>query len=886
MEYSDLKPINEVIQLSDEDYIIYIKAILEKEDAFYIIDKLDDELLGIIENCTNDVERICKINSKVFKDIGEEDLRNFLLAFNYNTLMNTLIFQNKIEESKSIFIEGIKFCIEKKRYAAGESLSNNIFRLFQSNQVPNDEALYFFVLIKEFYMDLERYEDAIKILCKAAMHFADVSAFQSAYRALQDAQEIVISQKIMPKLQILILRTQGMVTLIEGDLSCAEGEFQKCIIIYNSIGEIPDFELRANIALIELRKKDFSSARDSYLSILDDFREILDASNKIQVYINLLVCYRELGDITEIEKISSQIKKDIKDGNITVKIEANLILSKTYFRINKGSEGTENLQQACVGIQEQIDQYQRLHYRRGVREHYISRIKSMLLDVREYGDVDSLLHVLVFCSSNALTDWISILEWIQMVLDSTIIPKQIKDDLLLKKATLIHFGTPFLYGFKEKYDDPFEHASKKFNSNFDADLIRQIDYSLPWREFNDLTTNICQTYAFPSPCTGASILNGVNMLKCQLSNSKALLFTFVCNTECVLILVAGKHFYRTNMPVDLLEQFIIALSEYQVGKSNRNSFNIQLTNFWENLSQVLIKPMGVIENSHISELIFIPDHLTEAIPVLPVLINSDKLRTRIKEHKFIFKTIPAIQERYFKPQLQGNFVFISNSGEELDLVNSEKLIINKEFNNNEFIEIDLLTDTIDFGKPPLHTCDVIHLASHSIPANIFLDPFFISTSKDSSKNSMWLETLQRKADELHLSLVVLNGCNTATTGNRNYFKNFLTNEKVGLTSAFLLNRKCSVIATQWNEPDVIGYIFTSIFYEILSKHDKAEKAFILTLTALYELTKEGMIELLKKINDKNLSEERIDKIKNLVIDFPFRSPYFLGLFQYHSLLSN
>ncbi len=81
-----------------------------------------------------------------------------------------------------------------------------------------------------------------------------------------------------------------------------------------------------------------------------------------------------------------------------------------------------------------------------------------------------------------------------------------------------------------------------------------------------------------------------------------------------------------------------------------------------------------------------------------------------------------------------------------------------------------------------------------------------STSTETSKKGLWLESVQRESFELNLDLVVLNGCNTGATANRNYFKGFSTNERTGLSSAFLLNRHCTVIGTQWNEPEIVGLI--------------------------------------------------------------------------------
>src|SRR5208283_4194452 len=112
--------------------------------------------------------------------------------------------------------------------------------------------------------------------------------------------------------------------------------------------------------------------------------------------------------------------------------------------------------------------------------------------------------------------------------------------------------------------------------------------------------------------------------------------------------------------------------------------------------------------------------------------------------------------------------------------------------NKKFAEIDLLYQTADFSKDPIKSASILHFSSHSVSATAFTDTNFVSTSPDISKKGLWLESAQRAAHILNLNLAILNGCNTGATMSWNYFKKFLTHEKVGLSSIFLLNRQCFV----------------------------------------------------------------------------------------------
>lgn len=876
------KSIEEILSLSDKDYTIYIGTLLKEKDALYKVDELDDELLKAVDEHPVDVGRICRLNSIFFAKLTRKK-RNLLLAYNYNTSMIAAICQNNIPESKFIFTEGIAFCRKNRHYEAGYSLSQNVFRLFASNQMPLDEAPYFLTQITDFFNTLGKPKDTIEALCAAASYFADAAAFQSAYRALHDARQIALSHKLV-NLQMRILETQGMVALIEGDLSCAEAEFQKCFGIYKAIGETPSVELISNTALIKLRKDEYGAAKDIYTELLNDYEDVLQPSQKNEIKTNLLVCYRELGDINAIEDLLPQIELNISQCDLETRIEAWLIMAKTCFSINKLLLGTAHLKEACIEIQCQIDQYQRLHYRRGIRERYVPRIKSMLLSMQASGVAEDVLHALVLCNSNALHDWFSVLEWIELILQSGIVPATVKEELSAKRENLIRHGTPFMYGFREKYDDPFQLADGEITEKLGEQVARGLDYSLPWREFNDLTAQICQDYSYPLPFEGASLLNGVNMLSQRLLSESAFLFSFARKEGCVFVFLAEGKYFRNDIPLDNLWQFSKVLHEYQRGNADRSTFHAQLNKLQKSIEPIMTIIVDVLKNSSISELVFMPDPLSEGVPILPAILANEQLRSRIKEGGFVFRTCPALREESTDSLITGPSLFVSYSVKFLELVEPEKALVKKTFAGQDYFEIDLQHEEADFSKPPANSAHHLHLATHSMPANAFTDPFFVSTSTDETKNGVWLESVQREAHKLQFKLVVLNGCNTGTTSNRNYFKGFLTNEKIGLSSVFLLNRRCAVVATQWNEPEIVGYIFSSLFYERLAERHKADQAFIIALVDMYELTKERAIELLEQISDKEVRSKRCEALKGSQVNFPFRDAYCLGMFQYHSLL--
>jgi len=873
-------PIDQILVYSDSEYALYISKLLKEDSLFHILDEIDDYLQEIVESDPIKVERICKLNTDIYTSINSNKILETIIGYNYNTHLVSLICLKNIKDTKTLFLEAIAYCEKRKLYEAGKTLSQNIINLFNNTKLPNDELMFFLSIITRFYNSLKKYQDSIEALCAAAQHFADAGAFQPAYRAIHDAQEIANSHNKFPKTQILIRETQGMVALIEGDHDCAEIEFQNCFNIYETINETPSLQLQGNTATVKLRKKNFSGARIIYETLI----KCSHGDTNFQIKTNLLICYRELGETKLSDKLSLEIELNLMTFELDHRIETRLILAKSYFHFNKETQGTKQLTEACIDIQKKINQYQRLHYRRGVREQYLPRIRTILNEVRAFGKADEIVFALIFCMTNAIFDWMAVLEWYDKVNLSTEISSKDKLDLSIKIKDLINFGTPFLYGFREKYDDPFEQSKNDLQNKIGLKAANALDYSLPWREFNDLTSRICQTYSISMPFEDATIEKATIKLNLIESSKTAFLFSLACHDNCILFLVYSGNYIKAEFPIDDLLQYSLAISDYQRGMCSRAEFITALIKF-----ELIIKPVlkGFLDEflkTNLNEFIFIPDSLTESIPILSIILDNDRIRLLAKDLKFNYRTCTSITSELIKTRKNGHGIFISNSDEGLELCNSEKEVIRNSMQNATLYDFDLSLNKLDFSSTPLKEAEFIHLSTHSVPANVFMDPMFISTSIETSKKGIWLESIQRESFQLNLDFVVLNGCNTGVTANRNYFKNFSTSERTGLSSAFLLNRHCTVIGTQWNEPEIVSFIFSALFYKRIQEQPSVVNAFILSLVDMYELTKDATIILLEEIKEDILKEQKISFIKKSYTDFPFRSVYTLGMFQCYSLI--
>jgi len=64
--------IEQILSLPDHEYEEYVARLAMDEEGFWAIDELDDELLKVVKTQPEDVERLCRINSKVFEKLTTE----------------------------------------------------------------------------------------------------------------------------------------------------------------------------------------------------------------------------------------------------------------------------------------------------------------------------------------------------------------------------------------------------------------------------------------------------------------------------------------------------------------------------------------------------------------------------------------------------------------------------------------------------------------------------------------------------------------------------------------------------------------------------------------------------------------------------------------------
>jgi hypothetical protein len=165
---------------------------------------------------------------------------------------------------------------------------------------------------------------------------------------------------------------------------------------------------------------------------------------------------RELGHLNEARLCLSEartlVAPDTEQGQL---IELDLIEAKTAVAAAEYNSAVRCLRSAVVHIDAMLTEAGRLHYRRGVREMYRQRIISMLCSLPEEGNSGNILPLIAFGKANSFSDWLALLGWS----DGVGHDRRVAPELRTRLANAIHLlaegGASVLYGYREKYDDPW-----------------------------------------------------------------------------------------------------------------------------------------------------------------------------------------------------------------------------------------------------------------------------------------------------------------------------------------------------------------------------------------------------------------------------------------------
>lgn len=869
------KILNRIIEMDEIEYREEMyRNIQKKKKKVKLCNKNKNALLVL---CTRDPKKalsFCEINSEIYLSKNEIEL----YSKNLYVYLVALLHLRESEKLLNAFKEAIKFVVENDHFNYGIDYLDIIEAAFEQSIVSDDDYFKFAKYIVNFYLSFNKYGLAIDLMCESAFKFSLVGAYQPAYRLIADAQEIAQENDLIKK-TAKILFTQGSICLAEGDYEAAENDFRNALKLIEILDVDKKVMLLLNFATLMIRTERHDEASDLYQKIKNDYKNHINNITKYTIGINLSICQRELGQITEACKsIENIIESIAMVEDVEAKIEVYLVACKTYIVDNNHKIALKYANIAVNLIDKQLFSISRLHYRRGIREKYVSRINQIIIDTVKYADTDEIIDLLIFSKMNSFSDWLSILDWCQEVKCDSRVHPEVKEDISNKLEDLINFGTPILYGFREKYDDPFGDIE-----NTEIPFPEEINYSVAWRKFNLSMIKIVNTTEHDKPYRYSTIEYIRNLILSKLNENKSYIFILVHNRSINFINLNNNKIHVAKSDIHIYTEYLLVLRNYQLKEATFGEFTSALQHCVRKLSKDFNQIINKVVDISSNEVIVIPDKLVYMAPILPVFMQHENFREMLGQREIKFKYCPILykSQKSVKEFKQG--IGIITPANNLPLLDEEMLIPMKHLNESWKI-IDLSVSKINYKDEKVRNTNIIHIASHGFPISKFTDPIFSSIAGNFSSNTISTEEIQSNFWKLNYGLVITNACDSSDISFRNYQKYFKTNEIISYSSLFMLNRKSSSITVNWPIKDILSYIFSYIFYEMLVQGSDYQSAYNLTLVRIFDLTKEEVLQIISSIKDESKRKEKQELFNHSNNKYLLRDPYCYGSFVFTSLL--
>jgi tetratricopeptide (TPR) repeat protein len=347
----------------------------------------------------------------------------------------------------------VAFVIEHDLFAPGKSIIANAEGAMRKEILDRDEYLVVLREMTKFLTHFNQVPEATDVFCRAAMHLSQLGSFQSAYRILRDADEMVQESKSKDELP-KVLAAHAVVASDEGDYLYAEEHFLKAINLLQDLEQSVPEEYLVNLAAAQMWLNKFVAAAETFEKILSD--DSLKSDRRFTAATNLAVCKRNLKQPDTLEAIDRARTFWTNEVTMEASAELELVACKTYLEAKLYEKARSALTAAVELLDQELLQINRLHYRRGFREPYVQRVVSMLCELPEQGRADEILRYLAFVKSSSFSDWMCVLDWYETAMTNSLLEVDKRAQLAADLRRVLELGAPVLYGYREKYEDAFE----------------------------------------------------------------------------------------------------------------------------------------------------------------------------------------------------------------------------------------------------------------------------------------------------------------------------------------------------------------------------------------------------------------------------------------------
>ncbi len=708
-----------------------------------------------------------------------------------------------------------------------------------------------------------QFEELGDVYLEAAMLYSRHNATQAAYRSVNDAESIAREIRSLP-LFARTYKTAAAVAADEADFGWSIGAARKAMKAYRLAKTEPPVDLLNNLAVAQMNLNQFEPAIVNFKAALRQMPEAEAMRSAVKV--NLAACLRRIGDFDgAAAELASAKAEAIGKAWPDSAVELAFGKAKLAEAQSDASGLSQHLREITQGVDAILVEVLRLHHRRGIRERYIRRIEALLQSLPDEGNADDALLPLVTSRGSASGDWLAILAWADLIIHDPAVPPTLTQQLTATLNSLRNLGVPHLFGFREKYDDPWEPGHSQS----------------PWDALSHIGRTLLDI-GMPRAVEGASSCHQAALCSLRLKENHCLMMMTYGGDTALLWYFIGGHYKRRPISFDVLAAWDAAQFRYAAGEASRSDFISAIDQLTRSLGQIVDPIFEEVAVAGCQSVRFIQD-FASGLPLTMLALRNNELSKRMEAGQFEVRLVPAMHQPLQSKSIKSMSVAaIVDPEEDLNLAPFESAALTASARLPPPVVVTVDNEG-NLGEL-LAGHDILIVSTHGHSLQFFTDAYFARLGSPGRPHPIRVESLQESAPDLKLRLAVLNTCYSGSTSARNYQRSFRTSDAVAIPNLFLLNRRAVAVAGSWKISDTSSFMFASLIGEGLRRGMEPSAAVASAIAQLRKLPKASAVKILEAHLDQDNLNKALLRLSSAPDDGMFSHPYFTGSLDIHGLL--
>ena len=788
----------------------------------YVVDLYNTLIQKVKEDPTR-IAKLAETAVEVFDSLGRTDEALLFLELH----ARSHLANDDIDRAMSIIMR-ITALDNKIAETVALELAQDIINCANAFGISLDQRPRVLKQVESVLQHYGRQEEIADLYLQSAFVYSRHGASQAAYRCTSDAEQIAHALQSLP----LLARCSSAATVVaceEPDFRWAIGAGERALAAYQHAELEAPAGLLSNLGVAHMNLDELEQATSYFEQALTCTDMSIELESAIQL--NLSTCLRRRNQLHQAEAVLSTAEATAAlEGQPEYALELALSVAKLAGAKADIPTLIQQLQVASKQLDHLLADVLRLHHRRGLRERYIVRIEGLLRSLPASGTAADALLPVVTTRANAMGDWLAILSWAAQLRQEPSFPSTLTDQLDDILHRIRNLGAPHLYGFSEKYDDPWSPGN----------------FAGIWDELSQLCVRI-KVLGLPLPLDLANSQNQVVLCRTRLTQGHCLIVTTYAGDDALLWYFIGDRYQRVAIPLQPLLQWHLAQLEYAKGNRSRSAFNTAMKELTQALSPLLDPVFEDIANEKCASIRYVEDTLRD-LPLMLFALQNAELSARMAKGDFQVRLVSAMAEPLMEPPLP----LSAESGDNL---------------------------ASQIGQH-----DVLIVSTHGHSLTFFTDAYFAQLGSPGESHVINVASLQKAAPDLPIRLAVLNTCYSGSRSSRNYQKTFRTSDAVAIPNLFLLNRRAVALAGAWKISDTASFIVAHLIGEGLQRGHEPSAAVARAIARLPSMTRSATVAILADNLPESVQAKAIPRLNGAPEQSMFSHPYFTAGLALYGLL--